>query len=62
MKRTKKDAVTAQPNWHPNFRIADSLPDLKVVRTDFFINAISLSLAAVAVFLLAMLIQAMNAA
>ncbi|MEZ5275653.1 MAG: hypothetical protein R3F07_04660 [Opitutaceae bacterium] len=53
MKRTKKEAVTAQPNWHPNFRIADSLPDLKVVRTDFFINAISLSLAAIAVFFLA---------
>ena len=41
MKRIKKDAVLAQSNWHPNFRIADSLPDLKVVRTDFFINAIS---------------------
>ena len=53
MKRIKKDAVLAQSNWHPNFRIADSLPDLKVVRTDFFINAISLSLAAVALFFLA---------
>jgi len=53
MKRIKKEAVTTQSYWHPNFRIADSLPDLKVVRTDFFINAISLSLAAVAVFFLA---------
>lgn len=53
MKRTRKDAAVAQSNWHPNFRIVDSLPDLKVVRTDFFVNAISLSLAAVAVFFLA---------
>lgn len=53
MKRTKKEAVTSQSNWHPNFRIAESLPDLKVVRTDFFINAVSLSLAAVALFVLA---------
>ncbi|RKX36224.1 MAG: hypothetical protein DRP71_00740 [Verrucomicrobia bacterium] len=53
MKRIKKDAIVSQANWHPNFRIAEALPDLKVVRTDFFINAISLSLAAVAVFFLA---------
>lgn len=52
MKRIKKDPVLAQTYWHPNFRIAESLPDLKVVRTDFFINAISLSLAAVALFFL----------
>jgi len=54
MKRTKKDAIVSQANWHPNFRISEALPDLKVVRTDFFINAISLSLAAVAVFFLAL--------
>ena len=53
MKRIRKDAIVSQENWHPNFRIAEALPDLKVVRTDFFINAISLSLAAVAVFFLA---------
>lgn len=53
MKRIKKDTIVSQANWHPNFRIAEALPDLKVVRTDFFINAISLSLAAVAVFFLA---------
>lgn len=53
MKRIKKDAIVSQANWHPNFRIAEALPDLKVVRTDFFINAICLSLAAVAVFFLA---------
>lgn len=53
MKRIKREAVTSQSNWHPNFRIAESLPDLKVVRTDFFINAVSLSLAAVALFFLA---------
>jgi len=53
MKRIKKDAIVSQANWHPNFRIAEALPDLKVIRTDFFINAICLSLAAVAVFFLA---------
>ena len=53
MKRIKKEAIVSQANWHPNFRIAEALPDLKVVRTDFFINAIFLSLAAVAVFFLA---------
>jgi hypothetical protein len=53
MKRIKKDVIVSQANWHPNFRIAEALPDLKVVRTDFFINAISLSLAAIAVFFLA---------
>lgn len=26
------------PAWHPNLRIAESLPDTKVVRTAFFIN------------------------
>ena len=53
MKRIKKAPIVSQANWHPNFRIAEALPDLKVVRTDFFVNAIFLSLAAVAVFFLA---------
>lgn len=32
----KKKAQT--PYWRPDFRIADELPDIKVVRTDFLIN------------------------
>ena len=30
------------PAWHPNLRIADSLPDTKVVRTAFFVNGIAM--------------------
>ncbi len=26
------------PPWHPDFRIAEGLPDIKIVRTDFLIN------------------------
>ncbi len=32
----------ALPSWHPNFRNAESLPDIKVVRTAFFINGIAI--------------------
>ena len=36
----KSDAKPAvAPLWHPNFRNFDKLPDTKVVRTTFFINA-----------------------
>lgn len=35
MKKQKKEV---QPNWHPNFRLADDLPDIKIIRTDFLIN------------------------
>lgn len=27
------------PAWHPNFRIAETLPDTKVIRTSFVVNA-----------------------
>jgi len=30
--------VPEVPNWHPNLRIVESLPDTKVVRTAFFVN------------------------
>lgn len=36
------------PNWHPNFRNTQLLPDLKVVRTTFFINASCIAMAAAA--------------
>ncbi len=32
-------------NWHPDFRIADTLPDVKPVRTKFIINAVVLTVA-----------------
>ncbi len=29
--------------WHPNFRIASSLPDTKVIRTSFAVNAVAVA-------------------
>ena len=48
MKRKKE----IQPHWRPNFRIQSTLPDIKVVRTDFMINSIALALVLVAFFFL----------
>ena len=31
--------------WHPNFRIEQALPDTKVIRTSFAINAVAVALA-----------------
>ncbi|MEN9661203.1 MAG: hypothetical protein RL324_152 [Verrucomicrobiota bacterium] len=37
--KKKAEASTSQvPAWHPNFRNYQKLPDIKVVRTAFFIN------------------------
>ena len=44
----KKNEAAAQPqvpNWHPNFRNFEKLPDTKVVRTAFFINGAAIFLA-----------------
>ncbi len=44
--QTKKteasNAVVVLP-WHPNFRNYDRLPDIKVVRTTFFVNTVALT-------------------
>ncbi len=40
-------APAAAPLWHPNFRNFERLPDTKVVRTTFFINVASITLASV---------------
>ena len=34
----RKPKKIVQPAWHPNFRNVDTLPDIKVIRTDFVIN------------------------
>lgn len=39
------------PNWHPNFRNTQLLPDLKVVRTAFFINASCIAVASAVLML-----------
>lgn len=42
-----------QPAWRPNFRNAETLPDIKVVRTHFLINVAAVSLAAALLIFLA---------
>ena len=44
LRKSKKSEV---PAWRPDFRDADNLPDIKVIRTDFLLNLISISLAVV---------------
>ncbi|MDG1242483.1 MAG: hypothetical protein P8R37_06425 [Opitutae bacterium] len=41
-----------QPYWRPDFKIQSTLPDIKVVRTDFIINAIAVALMLIAGFTL----------
>lgn len=41
-----------QPYWRPDFKIQSTLPDIKVVRTDFIINAIAVALMLIAAFTL----------
>lgn len=44
-RKKKADPVL---NWHPNFRVAELLPDIKQVRTGFLVNFIAITLALVA--------------
>lgn len=44
-KKSKADAGPAVPAWHPNFRNFEKLPDTKVVRTAFFVNAAAITVA-----------------
>lgn len=47
-KKTEAAKGSAVPPWHPNFRNFERLPDTKVVRTAFFINAGAILVAAAA--------------
>ncbi len=38
-KPSEKAVALMMPAWHPNFRNSERLPDVKVVRTAFFINS-----------------------
>lgn len=51
MKQNKGQNSGHVPGWHPDFRIAASLPDNKVVRTDFIINGVALAILAVVVWM-----------
>ena len=45
-KKTKATSATPQmPAWHPSFRNYERLPDIKVVRTVFFVNAVAVTVA-----------------
>ncbi len=55
-KKKKPDAAASEapqvPAWHPNFRNYQQLPDIKVVRTAFFVNGAAVFVAlGLAVFL-----------
>jgi len=46
-KSKKSDARSAKvPAWHPDFRNSDGLPDVKPIRTSFFVNGIAAVIAA----------------
>lgn len=44
-KKSEAAAAPLVPAWHPNFRNYEKLPDIKVVRTAFFINGAAIFLA-----------------
>lgn len=45
----KKVEAEAELNWRPDFRDRQSLPDIKTVRTTFFISAIAVTIAVMSV-------------
>jgi Tfp pilus assembly protein PilN len=50
-KKSEAAEAPAQPAWHPNFRNLEKLPDIKIVRTAFFVNGAAIAVAvAVAIF------------
>src|SRR4051812_15922887 len=40
-RKAEAGTVSLIPPWHPDFRNRTQLPDIKVVRTSFFVNGIS---------------------
>jgi len=44
-KKNEAEAAVAPPGWHPNFRNYEKLPDIKVVRTAFFVNGAAIFVA-----------------
>src|SRR6185369_10352596 len=43
-KKSEAAAVPLVPAWHPNFRNYEKLPDIKVVRTAFFVNGAAITI------------------
>tara|TARA_R110002050_G_scaffold21431_4_gene59346 strand:- start:638 stop:1252 length:615 start_codon:yes stop_codon:yes gene_type:complete len=52
-KKKRENGASASLAWHPNFRSYEKLPDLKVVRTAFFINGAAVFVAIVMALLFA---------
>ena len=50
-KKSEAAAAPLVPSWHPNFRNYEKLPDVKQVRTAFFVNFAAAAVAAVALYL-----------
>ncbi len=46
---TRKKKADPVLNWHPNFRVVDTLPDIKQVRTGFLVNFAAIFLALIMV-------------
>jgi hypothetical protein len=46
-KSSDKSSGAMLPAWHPNFRNFEQLPDIKVVRTTFFVNGVAILFASV---------------
>jgi hypothetical protein len=44
MVKKEKAKETITPAWHPDYRDVASLPDVKVVRTDFLVNFVAITL------------------
>ena len=44
LSKRNNDLSEAEPLWHPNFRNFERLPDTKVVRTTFFVNAAAIAI------------------
>jgi len=50
MKQNKDQTLGQRPGWHPDFRVSNTLPDNKIVRTDFIVNGVALAILALAVW------------
>jgi hypothetical protein len=46
IKKGDRAAASLMPSWHPNFRNFDRLPDVKAVRTSFFVNCAAIVITA----------------
>lgn len=53
MSKFGRKKAPGAPPWHPDFRDAAALPDVKVVRTSFFVNAFAILVLVCAVLLVA---------